>query len=50
MFDAHLAEELTNVPGYTAAFTTHRIDPALPNVTFSFDEGAEHREIDVPLR
>jgi hypothetical protein len=43
VFDAHLAKELTNVPGYTAAFAAHRDDPALPNVTFSFDGGAEHR-------
>lgn len=50
VFDAHLAKELTNVPGYTVAFAAHRDDPNLPNATFSFDGGAEHREIDVPLR
>lgn len=50
VFDAHLAKELTDVPGYSAVFAAHRDDPTLPNVTFSFDGGAEHREIDVPLR
>lgn len=50
VFDAHLAKELTDVPGYTAALTAHRGDPTLPNASFSFNGGAEHREIDVPLR
>lgn len=50
VFDAHLSKELTDIPEYEAAFATHRDKPDLPNVTFSFDGGAEHREIDVPLR
>ncbi|MEJ7873053.1 MAG: hypothetical protein WKF67_12415 [Rubrobacteraceae bacterium] len=50
VFDAHLAKELTGITEYEATFAAHRDDPALPNVTFSFGGGAEHREIDVPLR
>jgi hypothetical protein len=50
VFDAHLAKELTSVPGYAAAFIAHREDPNLPNITFFFNGGAESREIDVPLR
>jgi hypothetical protein len=50
VFDAHLAKELTSVPGYEAAFIMHRENPDLPNVTFSFNGGAENREIDVPVR
>ena len=50
VFDAHLARRLTDIPGYSAAFAAHRDDPNLPNASFSFDGGAQHREIDVPLR
>ncbi len=50
VFDAHLAKELTSVPGYVAALTAHRDDPDLPNVPFSFNADAEHREIDIPVR
>ncbi len=50
VFDAHLAKELTGIPGYAAAFREHQDRPDLPNVTFSFNGGADSREIDVPLR
>ena len=50
VFDAHLARALTEIPGYEVAFEAHRPDPDLPNAKFYFNEGAESREIDVPLR
>lgn len=50
VFDAHLARELVAIPGYEEAFSAHQTNPNLPNATFSFNEGAESREIDIPLR
>ncbi len=50
VFDAHLAAALVEIPGYREAFAAHRPDPNLPNVVFFFNEGAESREIDVPVR
>ncbi len=50
VFDAHLAKELTSIPGYEETFTAHRTDPELPNVTFFFDGGASSREIDVTVQ
>lgn len=52
VFDAHLAKELTSVPGYVAAFIAHREEPDLPNAKFYFNVSGKStdREIDVPLR
>lgn len=50
VFDAHLARQLTGIPGYEEVFSAHRTNSDLPNATFTFNEGAESREIDVPLR
>lgn len=50
VFDAHLARALTEITGYEVAFEAHRTDRDLPNAKFYFNEGAESREIDVPLR
>jgi hypothetical protein len=46
----HLAEMLCQVPGVEEAFCEHREQPGLPNAKFYFDDGAQDREIDVPLR
>jgi hypothetical protein len=36
--------------GVEEAFCEHREQPGLPNAKFYFDDGAQDREIDVPLR
>ena len=50
MFDALLAEVMGRVPGIESALVGDRVDLDLPNVEFSFNDGRESREIDVPLR
>jgi hypothetical protein len=50
VFDARLAELLGQTPGVELAFQENREVADLPNVKFYFNGGAEHREIDIPLR
>lgn len=50
IFDARLAEVLREVPGVAFAFLDKRQAANLPNAEFHFSGGAEHREIDVPMR
>jgi hypothetical protein len=50
VFDAHLARELVGIPGYEEVFSAHRTNLNLPNAMFYFNERAESREIDVPVR
>lgn len=50
IFDAHLADVLGDLPWVEEVFPENKVQPDLPNVKFYFNRGAEHREIDVPLR